>query len=213
MKASKGGFRMSHSQQQGIPAYGFLVVAFLDEMAADEALDDLKEAKIQHQFYFEGAAVVQQNAEGKVDYHETGTMSTGKGAGIGALVGGVLGILGGPAGVALGASAGAAVGAAIAYSDKGLKTENLEMVGVSLKPGTSAIVVVSSHDWVEAAQKQIPTEDIRAAVVELGAHLSARLGENKNVALGFFLAGARLGLKEIAASEEASEVVDAVIAG
>ena len=30
---------MSDSQQQGVPAVGFLVVAFLDEWAADQALD------------------------------------------------------------------------------------------------------------------------------------------------------------------------------
>ncbi len=102
--------QQNETQQQGIPAVGFLVMAFTDENAADQALDAMKEAKKQQQFYFEDAAVIRQDAKGKVHYHETGDMSTGKGAGIGALVGGVLGILGGPAGVVAGAGAGAAVG-------------------------------------------------------------------------------------------------------
>jgi uncharacterized membrane protein len=204
---------MSNSQQQGMPAYGFLVVGFLDDRAADLALDDLKEAKIQHKYYFEDAAVVVRDAEGKIDYHETGTMSTGKGAGIGALVGGIVGILGGPAGIALGAGAGAAVGAAIGASDEGLKTESLEMVGVSLKPGTSALVVLTSHDFAAAMQDRIPLDEIRAVVVDLGGQVSARLEENKNVAIGVVLSGNRLGIKEIAAREDASEVVAAVIAG
>ena len=96
---------------QAIPAVGFLVVAFTDEMAADQALDAMKAAKKQQQFYFEDAAVIRQDAQGKVQYHETGDMGAGKGAGIGALVGGVIGILGGPAGVVVGAGAGAAIGA------------------------------------------------------------------------------------------------------
>ena len=135
---------MSDSQQQGIPPVGFMVAAFLDEMAADQALDAMKKAKAQGQFYFEDAAVIRQDAQGKVHYHETGEMAKGKGAGIGALVGGIVGVLGGPVGVALGAGVGAAVGAA-ASGDKGFRNESLGTVGVALKPGTSAIVAITSH--------------------------------------------------------------------
>ena len=196
---------------QEIPAVGFLVVAFTDEMAADQALDAMKAAKKQQQFYFEDAAVIRQDAQGKVKYHETGDMSTGKGAGIGALVGGVIGILGGPAGVAVGASAGAAIGAAIGHGDKGFKNESLNTVGVALKPGTSAVAVITSHDFLRAVQQQVPIEDIRTAVGNLAAELSARLGENKNVAIGLLLTDVGLAIKEIAADETTTEVVGAVI--
>ena len=196
---------------QEIPAVGFLVVAFTDEMAADQALDAMKAAKKQQQFYFEDAAVIRQDAQGKVHYHETGDMSTGKGAGIGALVGGVIGILGGPAGVAVGASAGAAIGAAIGHGDKGFKNESLNTVGVALKPGTSAVAVITSHDFLRAVQQQVPIEDIRTAVGNLAAELSARLGENKNVVIGLLLTDVGLAIKEIAADETTTEVVGAVI--
>ena len=75
---------MSDPQQQGVPAVGFLVMAFTDEVAADQVLDAMKQAKKQGQFYFEDAAVIRQDAQGKVHYHETGEMGAGKGAGIGA---------------------------------------------------------------------------------------------------------------------------------
>ena len=65
---------MSDTQQQGIPAVGFLVMAFLDETSADQMLDAMKQAKQRGQFYFEDAAVIQQDAQGKVHYHETGEM-------------------------------------------------------------------------------------------------------------------------------------------
>ena len=194
-----------------VPAVGFLVVAFTDEMAADQALDAMKAAKKQQQFYFEDAAVIRQDAQGKVKYHETGDMSTGKGAGIGALVGGVLGILGGPAGVVLGAGAGAAVGGAIAHPDKGFRNESLGTLGVALKPGTSAIAAITSHDFLKAVQQNVAVEDIRAAVSNLAAELSARLGENMNVAIGLLLTADGLAIKEIAANEETAKVVGAVI--
>jgi uncharacterized membrane protein len=56
---------MNEKQSEGIPAVGFLVMAFTDETAADEVLKELKEAKKQKQFYFEDAAVVKQDAKGK----------------------------------------------------------------------------------------------------------------------------------------------------
>ena len=57
---------MSNSVQQGVPAVGLLVIAFTEETAADQALDAMKNAKKQQQFYFEDAAVIRQDAEGKV---------------------------------------------------------------------------------------------------------------------------------------------------
>ena len=97
----------SAQQQPDLPEVGFLVAAFTDENAADQALDAMKQARKQRQFYWEVAAVIRQDVQGKVHYHETGDMSAGKGAGIGALVGGVIGILAGPAGVVAGAGVGA----------------------------------------------------------------------------------------------------------
>ena len=80
---------MNETQSEGHPAVGILVMAFTDETAADEVLQELKEAKKQKQFFFEDAADVEQDTQGKVRYHETGDIRTGKGVGIGALVGGV----------------------------------------------------------------------------------------------------------------------------
>jgi len=199
------------SAPQPVPAVGFLVMAFLDDMAADRALNVMKEAKKQGQFYFEDAAVIRQDLQGKVHYHETGEMSTGRGAGIGALVGGVLGILGGPAGVALGAGAGAAVGAAISTIDTGFRDESLRTVGIALKPGTSAIAAITSHAFLRAVQQQVPIDQIRVGVSILAAELSARLREHKNVAIGMLLTETGLGIREIAANEESAEVVGAVI--
>jgi len=204
---------MSKSEQQGRAPAGFLVVAFKDEMAADQALDAMQEARQQERFYFEAAAVFRQDAEGKVHYHLTDDMSAGKDAGIGALIGGVIGILGGPAGIALGASAGAAIGAAVSAADKSLKRETLGQVAVALKPETSAVAAITTHHFVNTVEQQLAVEDIVAAVGDLAAKVTARLGENKSVALGVLLIKGKLAVEEIAASEDAAEVVGAVIDG
>lgn len=203
----------SAAAPQGTPAVGFLVIAFTDQAAAGQALDAMKDAKKQQQFYFEDAAVITQDSNGKVKYYETGDMSAGKGAGIGALVGGVIGILAGPAGVVVGAGAGAAVGAAIAAADKGFKNESLGTIGVALMPGTSAIAVITSTEFLKAVQKQVPVEDLRTFVSNLSAELSSQLRQNKNVAIGVILTEKGLGIEEIAADDDSTEVVGAVITG
>lgn len=201
----------AETSPEAIPAVGFLVVAFVEENAADEALDEMKQAKKRDEFYFEDAAVIRQDANGKVHYHETGDMSTGRGAGVGAIVGGVLGILGGPAGVALGAGAGAAVGAALAHRDSGFRDESLDTVGVALRPGTSAVVAITSHDFLRAIQQQVSIEDIRTAVRNLAQRISDRLAEDMNMAVGLILTEDGLAVKEVAANADRTEVTGAVI--
>lgn len=198
------------TESHEIAAVGFLVMAFPNENAGDETLKMMKEAKKQKEFYFEDAAVVKQDAQGKVHYHETGDMHTGKGAGIGALIGGVLGILGGPAGVALGAGAGAAIGSAAAHGDAGFRDESLEAVGIALKPSTSAVVAITNHAFLSAVQKQVPVEDIRGAVRNLSNEISTRLDQGQSMALGIVLSEDGLAIKEVAVGSDYAEIYGVV---
>ncbi len=198
------------AEPQPVPGVGFLVMAFNDEKAGDQALDAMKQAKKEKQFYFEEAAVIRQDAKGKVHYHETGDMNTGKGAGIGALVGGVLSLLGGPIGLAVGAGIGALAGAAAASKDSGFRNESLNMVGVALKPETSAVAVITSSAFLKAVQKQVPVDEIRSTVAGLSAEISAALAEKKDLAIGVLLTETGLAVRKIAVNEESAEVVGAV---
>ena len=198
---------MSDKATQGVPAVGFLIMAFTDERAGDQALSAMKEAKKKKEFYFEDAAVIRQDAAGKVHYQETGDMKTGKGAGVGALIGGILGVLGGPGGIALGATAGAAIGAAAASGDAGFRDESLKTVGLALKPGTSAVVAMTSRAFLKAFQKQVAVEDIRRFVSNLAAEISNKLDQGKSVALGIILTEDGLAFKEVAANESTTEVI------
>lgn len=210
---------MSNKKNEGVAAVGFLVMAFNDEKAGDEALKAMKEAKKQKQFYFEDAAVIRQDADGKITYKETGDMKAGKGAKAGALIGGIVGVLGGPVGVVVGSSTGAALGAMASKGDAGFRDESLKMVGMGLKPGTSAVTAITSNAFLKAVQKQVDVEDIRQFVGNLASEIYTKLNEGKNVALGIILAETGLAIKEVAVGKDSAEVVgmvmtdEAVIAG
>jgi len=197
---------MSNTESEGIPGVGFLVMAFNDEKAADEVLKMMKDAKKHKQFYFEDATVITQDAKGKVHYHETGDMHTGKGAGVGALVGGTLGILGGPGGVVLGASAGAAIGAVAAHGDAGFRDESLDTVGVALKPGSSAVAAITSHSFLKAVQDQIPVAEVHSFVKDLAGEISNRLEQDQDMGLGIILTENGLAAKEVAVGADSTEV-------
>jgi uncharacterized membrane protein len=160
--------------KEGTAGVGLFVAAYYDELGADNALDLLKKAKKADQFYFDDAAVVRRNAEGKVHIKETGDMTTGKGAGIGALIGGVIGLLGGPGGVI----AGAAIGAIAAHGDAGFDKDSLKEIGGALPGGTSALVVTTSKKFVEAVRKEateVQTLSVaRDIATQINAHLTAR---------------------------------------
>lgn len=201
---------MSEAEQAGTPGVGILVAAFPAEEAGDQALKALKQAKKNREVYFEDAAVIRQDAEGGVHYHETGDMSTGKGAGIGAIVGGVIGILGGPAGIVIGAGAGAIVGGVAAHGDAGFDDQGLEQLGVALKPGTSAVALVTSSEFLKVLRKQVDDADMRTALANLGGELASKLNDGKSVALGLVITEAGLMVTEVAADDKTAEVIRAV---
>jgi uncharacterized membrane protein len=198
-------------QEKEVAGVGILVAAFPDENAGDEALKVLKQARKQKQVYFEDAAVIRQDAEGGVHYHETGDMSTGKGAGAGAIVGGVIGILGGPAGMVIGAGAGALIGGALAHGDAGFDDKGLEQLGVALKPGTSAVALVTSNAFLHVLRREADDAQLREALGNIGAELSARLEEGKSVALGMALTEEGIAVQEVAADDKTAEVIGIIV--
>lgn len=193
---------------EGIAGVGMMLAAFVDEMAADQVLDAMKQAKKVGTFYFDDAAVVRQDAKGKVHIKETGDMSTGKGGGIGALIGGVVGLLGGPAGVALGAGAGAAIGAISAHTDGGFSHDSLKEIGNALLPGTSAIAATTSKKFVEVVRRETPKEQTISTARELAAEIHARLTAREDVLLGLVITEEGIAATQVISSPTMVEIFD-----
>ncbi len=113
-------------------------------------------------------AVLVVRDDGKVKFIE----SKDWGAGRGALLGGAIGIIGGPIGILAGGSIGALTSK---LRDSGFKNSQLETLGKSMQPGSSAAVIEISQDAVPQAEQilkvlnatQIVTEAIDSSVAEL----------------------------------------------
>ena len=198
------------SESEAVAGVGLLVAAFTQEDAADQALKALKKAKKDKQFYFEEAAVIRQDESGKVHHHETGDMSTGKGAGIGTVIGGVVGILGGIPGVIAGAAIGASVGAIGASGDAGFDDESLEDIGVALKPQTSALVAVTSSDLVKAARKSSDKKDLKDAIHNLADGISADLEAGNDSVFVMTVTTEGVSVSKLTANDEAVQIMQVV---
>ena len=125
---------------------GVIVIAFVEEGAAAEALEKLKQAKKDKTVDYWDAAIIHRDERGRYYADETQDRSAARGGGIGAVVGGLLGMPFGPAGLVVGAGVGASIGAFVANTDAGLDDDNIERVGQALMSGNSALLIVPSRE-------------------------------------------------------------------
>ena len=90
----------------------------------------------------------------------------------------MIGILGGPAGVVLGASAGAAVGGYAAHKiDLGFDDDFLKEIQESLTPGSSAIIALIEHEWVEKVIDSLEAYEAQIIQREIKDEVAAQLTE------------------------------------
>src|SRR5213076_489657 len=85
------------------------------------------------------------------------------GAGRGALLGGAIGIIGGPLGILAGGSIGAL---ASKLRDCGFKNDQLEQLGKSLGPNSSAVVLEIASDVMPTAEQLLKTLGAQNVVTE-----------------------------------------------
>ena len=105
------------------------------------------------------SAVLFVKPDGKAKFVE----SKDWGAGRGALLGGAIGIIGGPIGILAGGSIGALVSK---LRDSGFKNDQLEQLGKSLQPNTSAVVVEIASDAIDTAKELLEPLGAQNFVVE-----------------------------------------------
>jgi uncharacterized membrane protein len=159
-----------------------VVAAFTDEQGAERALEALKQAKKEKLIHIQDAAVITCDTNNKVHIKETADMRGGKGAGIGALVGGAVGLIFPPAFLAS-AAVGAAVGGLGAkLHDAGFRDERLKELGASLKPGTSAIVAVIEHVWVDEIEQELAAQGAQMVREAIKEDIAKQLDAGQNVA-------------------------------
>ena len=85
------------------------------------------------------------------------------GAGRGALLGGAIGLIGGPIGILAGGGIGAL---AAKLRDSGFKNDQLEQLGKSLGPNSSAVVLEIASDVMPTAEQLLKTLGAQNVVTE-----------------------------------------------
>lgn len=159
-----------------------IVAAFQDEKAADAALKELKQAKKEKLIGIQNAAVLRKDEKGKIHIKETADMGGGKGAALGGAAGAAVALVAGPAlivPVAVGALVG---GLAAKAKDGGFSDERLKKIGDGMTPGSSAIIAVVEHKWVEQVRKDLEEAQADIVTEALAADIHEQLNKEHEVA-------------------------------
>jgi len=159
-----------------------IVAAFNDEKTAKEALKALKQAQKEKLIKIENAAVLHKDAKGKLHIKETADMGGKKGATLGGVAGAAIGLIAGPAllvPVAVGALVG---GLSAKLRDSGFSDARLQGLGEGLKPGSSAIVAVVEHTWVDEVKQALAQAEADLLTASISADISEQLDAGHEVA-------------------------------
>lgn len=138
-------------------------------------------------------------------------MKGGKGAAIGGVAGGVVGAIAGAAlagPVLVGALVG---GLAAKLKDGGFDDSRLKAVGDQLPPGSSAIIAVVEHRWVEDVEKQLAAEGADVASEVIGAELAAQLESEHDAAFTALATEEGIAVAGVSAGEDSEAGAMAVI--
>jgi uncharacterized membrane protein len=165
-------------QSEGVAGVGLFVAAYVDERRADEAIEIMKQARKSGDFYFDDAAVIRRDAEGKLHIKETGDMSTGKGAGI----------------------------ALAAHGDAGFDNDSLKEIGAALPAGTSAIMATTSEAFVEEVRRQAEGGATMTFAKEIAAEIRSQLEARQDVLLSMILTEKGVAASKVVASSSAVAV-------
>jgi uncharacterized membrane protein len=157
-----------------------IVAAFNEEIKAGEVLTQLKEMDKNGVIAILNAAVMTKKVNGKITVKETEDVDAKRGAIFGAIAGGLVGLIGGPAGVIVGAAAGAAAGGVAANQiDMGFPNEVLEELQESLQPGSSAIIALIQHEWLDRVLAELENYGAKLFRQTLKEELAAQLERGK----------------------------------
>jgi len=188
-----------------------IIAAFQDEKLANEALAALKEAKKAGLIKIENAAVLSKDEGGKLRIKETEDMGGGKGAVVGGVGGAIIGLIAGTA-LAVPAVVGALVGGLTAkLRDTGFSNKRLETIGEGLKPGSSAIIAVVEHTWVEKVEAALAEAQADLTTAEIQAEIASQLEAGHDVAFSVLASREGMAVTQVAGNAEEVEAGQLVI--
>jgi uncharacterized membrane protein len=158
-----------------------IVAAFSTEDGAAETFKALKASKREKLIALKEAAVLRRDVKNKIHIKEVHDVGAGKGAVAGGLIGVTIALLAGPAGLVVSSAAGALVGAVAAKQvDVGLPNDQLKILAGSLAPGTSMLVAIIEHRWMDDLRETLQGAGARVVMADaLRKDLTAQFGEGE----------------------------------
>src|SRR3954469_8186631 len=150
------------------------VAAYESEDGANAALKDFRAMNREGSIELIDAAVAVHAADGKVKIEETADPSGKTWAKRGAIAGGIVGLIFPPSIIAGALVGGAGGGVWGKLRDKGFKDEDLQQIGESLPPGSSAIIAIAEDRVIERLQRGLAGYE-RLVSHQLSADASATI--------------------------------------
>lgn len=147
---------LKRSYTRGEAGIDLVARVFDDPGSASKALEVVEDLHRRGKFKILNAAVLAKDEDGKVNLRDVKDIDPKRGGLFGAITGGLVGLLGGPVGVVVGALVGAGAGGLIGkWVDKGFSDEFLTELQEQLKPGSSALVVLLEHHWLQPMSESL----------------------------------------------------------
>jgi uncharacterized membrane protein len=148
--------KRNYGRAAGRSQVELIAQVFDDPEGASESLAFVRDLHHRKILRLINAAVLVRDEDGEFSVRESGDLDARQGRVLGAITGGLIGLLTGPIGAVVGALAGAGVGGIAAKRiDVGLSDKFLEEFRDRLQPGTSALVLVVQHEWVQKASEAL----------------------------------------------------------
>lgn len=189
-----------------------IVAAFQTETGAEDALTQLMEAKRERMIAIQDAAVIRRDMKDRVHIKDVKDVGGGRGAVAGAVFGTAIALLAGPAGIVVGGVLGALVGGLTAKAvDMGLPNQRLKELSESLKPGTSAIIAIIEHTWVQDIEMMMAETGAQVVREAIKSDIAKQLEAGKDVAYTATETGESLSFSRMAGDEETMEISDLVL--
>jgi uncharacterized membrane protein len=188
-----------------------IVAAFQDEKAAKNALDSLKKAQKQGLIKIENAAVLSKDQKGKLHIKETEDMGGRRGAALGGVGGAAIGLIAGAA-LVVPVAVGALVGGLTAkLRDTGFSDKRLESLGESLKPGSSAIVAVVEHIWVDKVKAELAKERADVTTAAIKADIAEQLEAGHDVGYSVLAAQEGMAMTRVAGNKDEVDATKVIV--
>ena len=154
-----------------------IAVSFEKDDSAYAGLARLKQLDADGQIELRGAAVVERDADGRVETKETAGKEEWEGTAAGGLIGLLVGILGGPLGVLIGGATGVLIGSLFDLEDTAETDSVLAALSQEVRPGHETLLVElrepSDHKIVDGVMESRSGSVLRRSVADVEAEIAA----------------------------------------